>query len=110
MQLLVDFLSRRLWSYDATSNWHTVYHWLNVAEGCLWVLVGLIVIRRYLINQRSLAEVAFAVAFVLFGISDFIEAQSLDVWLIVWKTFNLALLLVLRSYVRKHCYPNSKWL
>lgn len=106
---LQDILTQQLWTYDPESSWHVLYHWFNVAEGSVWVWLGLVVAKRFLLFDRSLWEVAYAVAFLMFGVSDFIEAQSLYVWLIAWKALNLAILLLLRRYVLKHCYPDRRW-
>ncbi|QDU46243.1 hypothetical protein Mal52_47610 [Symmachiella dynata] len=110
LQSLQDILSRQWWDYDPSSTVHVVYHWFNVAEGALWCFLGVIVARRFLLNQRSLWEVAYAVAFFLFGIGDFVEAQGLYTWLIVYKALILVLLILLRGHVLKRHYPDSHWI
>ncbi len=110
LRSLEDMLGKQWWIYDPGSHWHVVYHWFNIAEGAIWCLLGLVVARRFLLNQRSLWEVFYALAFFLFGISDFVEAQGLYTWLIVYKAINLLLLILLRGYVLKRHYPESRWI
>lgn len=109
-QSLHIILANRWWTYDPAVGWHGVYHWFNVVEGGVWCLLGLYVARRFLLNQRSLWEVAYAVAFFTFGISDFIEAQQLDTWMLLFKAINLLVLILLRWHVLKRHYPDTRWI
>lgn len=109
---LSEFLYRELWAFPASDphHWSLVYRWFNITEGAIWCLFGLWVVRRYLQYHRSLAEIAYAVAFVAFGLSDFREATALHGWLVVAKALNLAALLSLRAHVLKRHYPDCKLL
>jgi hypothetical protein len=65
-------------------------------------------LRRYLIQRRSLLELAYAAAFFTFGLTDFREAYELASWLVWLKLLNLIVLIQLRTVVMKRCYPASK--
>ena len=99
------------WEYDPNGSLsdHVWQHGFNLFEGLCWVVYGLLVIRRHLVNQKSVwLELSYAAAFFLFGISDFVQAYRLTSWLLVWKLFNLIALLVLRKLTIKRHYPLSK--
>jgi hypothetical protein len=53
-------------------------------------------------------EVAYAMAFGLFGVTDFIEAWRLTSWLIWAKLVNLMVLLLLRRTVLRRFYPQCR--
>jgi hypothetical protein len=66
------------------------------------------VLIRYVKHRHSVIEVAYALAFFIFGLTDFREAYALESWLIWIKGLNLLVLIQLRSIVTKHYYPRSK--
>ena len=84
------------------------YHRLNLAEGCVWLVFAGLVLGRYLRHRHSPLELLYALAFALFGISDFREAFALQGWLILAKGLNLGLLLRLRHVVIRRYYPASR--
>jgi hypothetical protein len=51
---------------------------------------------------------AYGIAFLTFGLSDFREAYSLQSWLILFKGANLAALIWLRWQVLRRYYPQSR--
>lgn len=108
--MLREWLATTWWSYgaDRTSWFSTAYHWFNLAEGAAWCLLAALVARRFARNRHSLWELAYAAAFVTFGLSDFREAYRLQTWLIVAKGANLALLLALRRFLLRRFYPQSR--
>lgn len=110
MHPIVTLLNRSWWSYSATEPWGfgQGYHWFNVAEGLAWCVVAVLAMRRFLAYRKSRLEIVYALAFVTFGLSDFIEAHRLTTWLIFLKGVNLLLLFILRSYLLRRYYPNSK--
>ena len=70
----------------------------NYLEGVFWIVVGLVLIvagQRANRKYRILSIVASSV-FVVFGVSDFVEAQTgawwRPLWLLVWKAFCLIIL------------------
>ncbi len=104
-----NFLIQPWWSYNPSEHWfHQPYHWLNLVEGCLWVLFGLLVLRRFVGNRHSLLEPVYALAFFTFGLSDFREAYVLQPWLIGLKGVNLVVIFALRHHLLKRYYPGSK--
>ena len=110
---IVEILFRRTWwTYGARGNdpWFEVpYHAFNLFEGAAWVVFAGLVGRRYLRHRRSPLEVAYALAFAAFGLTDFIEAYALSSWLVWIKLANLVALAQLRSVVVRRCYPASRW-
>ncbi|HEV3339786.1 MAG TPA: hypothetical protein VG125_05500 [Pirellulales bacterium] len=108
--VLWQLLMRSWWRYatNESSAFSIVYHWFNVAEGIAWCLIAGLVLRRYLKGRKSSLEIAYGVAFLTFGLSDFIEAHVLTTWLILAKGANLAALLLLRRRVLRRHYPESK--
>jgi hypothetical protein len=63
---------------------------------------------RFIRFRRSWLELAYAIAFVAFGLSDFKEAYRLESWLLLFKGINLIALLWLRHLVIRNWYPTSK--
>jgi hypothetical protein len=79
------------WKYpDPVDPWLSVpYHLFNLFEGSCWAILACLVLRRYLIHRRSFIELAYAVAFLTFGLTDFREAYELASWLVRIKLLNL---------------------
>ena len=101
---------RTWWSYERDSHlvFSAVYPWLNVVEGCAWLIIAILVIRRYLRHRHSHIELWYALAFLTFAGSDFREAWVLQSWLIWFKAINLVALLYLRQLVLKRYYPTKR--
>ena len=110
MHATLELLLTRTWWKLApgADEFSAVYHYLNLAEGCVWVVLGGLVLVRYFKHRRSAIEPLYALAFVLFGASDFREAYALQSWLILAKGVNLAALLWLRHIVIRRFYPTSR--
>ena len=104
-----DLLTNTWWTYRAGDGWFgLLYSWFNVVEGCLWILLAGLVLRRYLKHRRSKLELLYAVSFLTFGLTDFRESYSLTTVLVIAKGINLVILLWLRRYVLRHFYPQQK--
>lgn len=108
-------LTRRWWHYAANAHWYDgPYHWLNLLEGCAWLMIAALVLRRHIQHRgprpRHLhrIELFYAAAFVTFAISDFREAYAVHSWLILFKAANLIVLLRLRRFVLQRCYPRAR--
>ena len=110
MRATLDILlTRTWWKYEPNADgFAAAYHFLNLAEGCVWLALGALVLARYSKHRRSAIEPLYALAFVLFGASDFCEAYALQSWLILCKAVNLAALLWLRHIVIRRFYPASQ--
>jgi hypothetical protein len=106
-ELLFD---HRWWMYDpADRSLHSVvYRHFNLTEFAVWCLFGGLVLWRYARHRRSPLEVAYAAAFVLFGLTDFREAYELSSWLLWIKLANLIVLLRLRAIALRTWYPGRK--
>lgn len=110
MDSLVDvLLLRTWWSYDPRNgSLHSVlYRNFNLVEGTAWCVFATLVMRRYLHHRRSPLEVWYALAFLLFGMTDFREAWALQSWLLWIKLANLIALCRLRRIVIRKYYPES---
>jgi hypothetical protein len=110
MHRALEFLLTRTWWQYAPNGdgFSATYHFANLAEGCVWIALGALVLLRYAKHRRSPIEPIYALAFVLFGASDFREAYALQSWLILGKGVNLAALLWLRHIVIRRYYPASR--
>ncbi len=111
MQRILEILfATTWWTYDPRdrSLYSISYHAFNLVEGAIWVTFGLLVLRRFLRHRRSRLELAYVTAFVLFGLTDFREAYSMQSWLLWAKLVNLVALFWLRRIVMRRYYPESK--
>ncbi len=80
----------------------------NFVEAAAWFVFAGLVARRWWHLHRSRLELVYALAFVLFGVSDLIEAWRLTSWLLWWKGANLAALFWLRRTVLRQHYPEAR--
>ena len=77
-------------------------------EATAWFLFAALVLYRWWRHRRSSLELWYALAFVLFGLSDLIEARWLTSWLLWWKGVNLVALFWLRRTVLRRYYPDAR--
>ncbi len=98
------------WRYDgASDDWFThLYHWFNLLEGCAWLVVAGLILRRFLCHRKSRLEIVYAVAFVTFGLTDFQESLEQSSWLIWIKLVNLVGLILLRRRMMTKHYPSAR--
>jgi hypothetical protein len=98
------------WKYPQPGDpWFSIpYHAFNLFEGVCWVVIGALVLRRYIVFRRSSLEILYALAFFCFGLTDFREAYVLASWLVWVKLVNLIVLIRLRAMVIRRWYPESK--
>jgi hypothetical protein len=103
-------LFRTWWAYPSrnASAFDVIYHFFNLFEATVWVILSCLVLRRFLRYRHSSVEVLYALAFFTFGLTDFREAYVLQSWLIWLKAANLAVLLWLRHLVISRYYRESK--
>ena len=103
-------LCYELWRYDPDHAVAVGYHWLNICEGFAWFAIAIYVVLRMIQYHESPKwEVAYAVFFVLFGISDLWESRVVPVWLIPIKGLILTGILTARHRLVKHHYQNAKF-
>jgi hypothetical protein len=101
--------SREWWRHGRPpSALSDAYHWFNLAEGIVWLVLAGLVAARAARNERRGLEWCYAAAFAAFGLTDFREAFALHSWLIWLKGINLAVLLWLRAIVIRRHYPHSR--
>lgn len=106
---MLELLLKTWWSYDPAADWFAQpYHWMNLIEGCAWLIFAALVLRRYLAHRHSPLELLYSLAFVTFGLSDFREAYVLQTWLILFKGVNLAALIYLRWIILRCYYPQAR--
>jgi len=110
LEELIDFLIRRTWwTYNPGSDWYAhPYHWINLIEGCFWLVFAGLVLKRYWRHRHSPIELLYAFTFLTFALSDFREAYVVQSWLILLKGVNLIGIIYLRRTVIRRFYPSSK--
>ncbi len=101
---------RKWWSRDAVElgAYSQVYSWFNLAEALAWFVLAALVFRRCLRFRNGSVEIAYAVAFFVFGVTDVVESYALWSWLIWWKLVTVIVLFVLRRRVLRAFYPGKK--
>ena len=101
------------WTWDrapgqALSLQDHLCRYFNIFEATAWFIFAILVFFRWLRYRRSATEIAYMIAFFLFGVSDIIEAWKLTSWLLWWKVLNLVVIFSLRrSMIRWH-YPDQR--
>jgi len=83
-------------------------HYFNLCEATVWFVIAALVLKRWWTFRRSFLEVGYAIAFLLFGISDVIEAWNLTSWLLWWKAINLVALFQFRRTIIGRYYPDRR--
>jgi hypothetical protein len=108
---IVEYLVFRTWWTYGSGNpdWFEIpYHFFNLLEGAIWVILSALVLARHIRYRHSIIEVIYSSAFFTFGLTDFREAYALQSWLIWLKGVDLLLLVGLRSIVIRRYYPTNK--
>lgn len=95
-------------AFRSVENLNMPYQILNTVEGMAWIVIGFLVLHRAKWIKASLLECVYFIAFILFGVSDFIEVSTYPLWLAFWKLFNVLTLLYVRSLVMRRMYPQAK--
>lgn len=100
-----------LWRFPATrpTTFDMAYRTFNLCEAIAWFVCAVLVAVRWKQFRRSRLEPWYAVAFLLFGLTDLGEASRLDVPLLMIKLVLLIALSWLRRKVRP-LYPDSTML
>ncbi len=98
------------WTWDPRSAGigDVAYRWFNLAEGAAWFVFGLAVLLRWSRYRNSSLEIAYAAAFVMFGLTDVREAWEQSLLLFALKGFVLAILLSLRRVIRRRYYAEGR--
>jgi hypothetical protein len=109
-EFLDILFTRTWWTYDpgTRDGYSTFYHWFNLCEGAAWLILAAVVFSRHLKHRHSPLELAYALAFATFGLSDFREAWVQSSPLLWFKLANLIALLWLRRIVMTRWYPESR--
>ena len=108
-----DWLQKQLqriwWTWDpsAPTTISQAYHCFNILEGCVWVMFSALVLQRYHQHRHSQWEIAYSLAFLSFGLTDFGEAWEQSTWLIAVKGLNVVVLFRLRYVIMKRFYPTA---
>ena len=101
-------LTHAWWRYNPAQPLSHAYHYFNLVEGAVWMIFAGLVIGRFARHRKSFLELFYAVAFLSFGVTDFVESYRLTSGLLLMKGANLAILLWLRAEVIRRFYPESK--
>lgn len=101
------------WSWSRNSNephtWTDIAcRSFNVIEAVAWFVFAGLVLHRWNRRRQSSLELWYALAFVLFGVSDVIETWSLTSWLLWWKAVNLLALFALRRTIMRRFHPQAR--
>lgn len=91
---------------EISDRFHVGYRWFNNFEGAIWIGIALYILwrlPRHVAEHRAVLIVA-ACTFVLFGITDFIEAPirgGMPLWLWAVKGVLLGILIACRLVYRR---------
>lgn len=114
MNDVIDILFFKTW-WSWTRGANEPYTWtdiacrsFNVVEAAAWFIFAVLVLIRWQRHRNSNLELWYALAFVLFGVSDVVEAFFLTSWLLWWKGVNLVALFLLRGRIMRRFYPDAK--
>ena len=97
-----------VWQPDAAGFGDLLYRGFNLLEGLVWMGFGGLVLLRWFRRRRSLWEWGYAVAFALFGLTDFREAYAQSAPLVLIKGCVLGGLLAFRYRATRVWYPGAK--
>ncbi len=97
-----------VWQPDTAGIGDRVYRGFNLLEGLIWWGFGGLVLRRWYWQRRSIGEWSYALAFAMFGVTDWREAYAQSAPLILVKGVVLVWLLVLRHRATRVWYPGAK--
>lgn len=100
------------WVWDAATAGpgDVAYRAFNLAEAGAWFVFAALVLARWRRNRRSGLEIAYALAFAAFGLTDVREAWEQSASLFAVKGLVLAILLSLRWLLHRRHYPLSRLL
>ena len=107
---MIDLLWNHVWwRYPAQPGWESrVYHGFNLFEGAVWCVFAMLVLSRWLRHRKSVGEIGYALAFLTFGLTDFVEAWISTSSLLWLKLLNLIVLFTLRRHALRQWYPGSR--
>jgi hypothetical protein len=108
---MMDFLTYRLVDLDHTNIGllEVFYFGFNGFEAVAWFVIAAIVFRRWQRNRKTGLEVAYALLFLLFGITDVLELDSLPVWRLLVKAVICVMLFAVRYRIITVVYPGAKF-
>ncbi len=80
-QLLGMLFCKSWWTYGSGNpEWFEIpYHFFNLLEGAIWVILSALVLARYIRYRHSIIEVIYSAAFFTFGLTDFREAYAASI-------------------------------
>lgn len=84
------------------------YRLFNLFEGLAWLFFGVLVVHRWFRNRRSIWELSYALAFVMFGLTDFREAYAQTLGLVLIKGVVLTWLMLARRRAIRVWYPGAR--
>lgn len=96
-----------VWQPETAGYGDWAYRLFNLFEGLAWLVFGVLVIHRWYRHRRSPWEWSYALAFVAFGITDFCEAYSQWLGLLLIKGVVLIWLMRTRERAIHVWYPGS---
>lgn len=97
-----------IWNPANASIWDRVYRDFNLLEGMAWCVFSGLVVRRWFRHQRSKWEWGYAISFLAFGITDFLESWAQSLPLLGSKGVILLALYRFRQQALSQWYPSAK--
>ena len=98
-------LMRTDWSDVDMGRW--IYVGFNWLEAAIWIYLSIFVLVRQIRNRKSQWGYLYSLSFILFGLSDIIESDSLTIGLLMFKIAVFASILCSRKLVLQD-YPGAK--
>lgn len=96
------FWTQVLWHFPRRpASWELAYHGFNLLEGGVWEGFALVTLWRALRRGGACLEWPFALAFLSFGVTDFLEAYRVTPGLVVFKALNCGMLLWIRAAIHR---------
>ena len=99
----LEWWTRVWWEWDAgTQDWFSIgYHWFNLLEAVIWFGIAAMVGVKNYREHRTAVDWLYALAFLVFGLTDMVEARQQSSPLILFKLMNLIELVCLRQIVSR---------
>lgn len=97
-----------IWQPETAGFGDWAYRVFNLFEGLAWFVFGVLVLHRWYRHHRSHWELAYAMAFFAFGLTDFREAYAQSLGLILLKGGVLIWLMLMRQRATRFWYPGAR--
>jgi hypothetical protein len=93
------------WSDVDMGRW--IYVGFNWLEAAIWIFLGLFVLVRQIRSRKSQWAYLYSFSFLLFGLSDIVESDSLTIGLLMFKIAVFGCIICSRKIALQD-YPGAK--